>query len=340
MSITYTEKYGPRPIIGIYSNNPELITDTNNLWSVQHLGPMDPEFYALCQVDPTNLARHLVRVHDRQIDAEFGHVIYVSNETPIDLSYLASWIDLRHTTFIESNYKFAVYRRDTNYSITTVDFDQHPDSAHLITRSGDSKIGVIFIDCWPINFEWQHTHKDFNFYKNMIEILDQYSIDTYVFHTSFLSLDMITPEITRYIQQLVKNSSNQSEIENGFQELLFFSGDEQLAPELNQLAQHPKSVLIPGMNGFKKLMNHTGICKWIVVGMHWGICTHEKALGFNNLKKIKDQNPRMEIYSIPQCTARWIPNSGPDRVARLCNKSDYDNDTLRWTYHGDVAQLL
>jgi hypothetical protein len=339
MSITYTEKYGPRPVIGIYSNNPELITDTNNLWSIQHLGPMNTEFYALVKADPINLTRHLVRVHDRNIDTEFGHVIYMFNETPIDLSYLANWIDLKHTTFIESNYNFAVYRRDNEYSVTTVDFDQYPESAHLITRSGDNRAGVIFIDCWPIDFKWQHTSEDFDFYKNMLEILDQYPVDTYAFHTSFLSLDIITPETIRYIQQLVKNSTNQLDIESGFRELLEFSGDEQLAPELTQLAQHPKAVLIPSLDGFKKLMYRTGICKWIVVGMHWGICTHQKALGFDNLKKIKEQNPQIEIYSIPQCTARWISNSGSNRVARLCNKSDYDNDSLKWEYFGNIARL-
>jgi hypothetical protein len=336
---TYVERYGPRPLIGIYSNYPELVTDTDNLWTVQHLGPLDSEFCAYIQADPVNLLRRVVRGHDRGADKDFGHILYMVGSSPVDLSYIANWVDLEHTTFVESNYNFAVYRRDEIYDVKIIDFAEHPDTTNLITRQPNSRLGVIFIDCWPIDFEWQHVRKDFDFYKNMLKILNQYKIDTYVFHTSFLSLDLITPDIARYIQQLVKNNTNSENLENGFKELLEFKGDEQIAPELIKLTQDPRSVLIPGVHGFKKLMQHTNVDQWIVVGMHWGICTHEKALGFYNLKKIKDQNPGMKIYSIPECTARWISNSDSNRVARLCNKSDYDNDLLEWIYYGNIAQL-
>jgi hypothetical protein len=338
MSTTYNERYGSRPLIGVYSNHPELVTDTNNLWTVQHLGPLDPEFCALTQENPVNLLRHVIRMHDRRIDKEFGHILYTVGSNPVDLSHIANWIDLDHTTFVESNYNFAVYRRDESYNVKTIDFDGYPNTTNLITRQTNPRLGVIFIDCWPIDFDWQHDSKDFNFYNHMLESLNQYTIDAYVFHTSFLSLDIITPEIAKYIQQLVKNNTDK-DLHDGFKELLEFAGDEQLAPELAKLAQDPKSVLIPGLHGFKKLMQRENIDQWIVVGMHWGICTHEKALGFYNLKKIKEQNPSMKIYSIPECTAQWVSNSGSNRVARLCNKSDYDNDSLEWTYYGNIAQL-
>jgi hypothetical protein len=97
--------------------------------------------------------------------------------------------------------------------------------------------------------------------------------------------------------------------------------------------------LIPSLTGFEKLRIRTGINKWIVVGMHWGICTHNRALGFNDLKKVQDQNTHMEIYSIPQCTACWVSNSGSNRVARLCDKQDYDADSLEWEYFGSIARL-
>jgi hypothetical protein len=339
MSTTYNERYGPRPSIGVYSNHPELVTDTNNLWTVQHLGSLDPEFYALIQADPKNLLRRVVRMHDKGIDKEFGHIMVMIGSNPVDLSYVANWIDLEHTTFVESKYNFAVYRRDKIYNVKTIDFDGYPETTNLITRQSNPRLGVIFIDCWPIDFDWQHVRKDFDFYKNMLEILNQYSIDAYVFHTSFLSLDVITPDITRYIQQLVANNTDTTDLQDGFKELLEFTGDEQLAPELAKLAQDPKSVLIPGVHGFKKLMQREKIDQWIVVGMHWGICTHEKALGFYNLKKIKEQNPGMKIYSIPECTAQWVSNFDSNRVARLCNKSDYDNDSLEWDYYGNIAQL-
>lgn len=340
MSGNYVERYGRRPLIGVYSDHPELITDSDNLWTIQHLGPLNPELVALINADPVNLSRHMARCHDRRIDKEFGHVLYKVSPDSIDLSYLSNWIDLDHTTFVESNYNFAVYRRDTEYSVKTIDLSKYPDTCNLLIRSGSEKIGVIFIDCWPIDFTWQHSHDGFNFYHHMLDTLSQYKIDSYVFHTSFLSLDIITPEITKYIQQLVKHASSQHDINNGFRELIEFSGDEQLAPELSLLVQNAKSVLIPSINGFKKLIQRTGINQWIVVGMHWGICTHSKPLGFTNLKKIRDQNPQMKIYSIPQCTAQWISNSESSRVARLCNKSDYDNDIFKWEYLGNIARLL
>ena len=344
MNLDYARRYGKKPVIGVYTNGPENITDSADLWTIKYLGPLDSELTAVTTIEPNYLVRQVVRVHDRNLHPEYDHILYVINSESVDLTYLANWLDLESTTFIEKNYKFALYRRDLNYQIKTIDFGDFntltntSSSSFLKNLSGDS-VGVIFIDCWPVDFVWQHSHDAFNFYQHMLNKLSQYKIDSYVFHTSFMSLDVITPEIANYIR-LVAQQTNTQLMQNGIKELINSTGDERLASELQSLTMDPKSVFIPGLHGFDAWRQHTGINQWLVVGMHWGICTHEKPLGFYNLKKIKDQNPLMKVFSLPECTARWIVNSNGQRIARLCNKSDYDNDSLEWSYYGDIAQLM
>jgi len=342
MSGNYIERYGRRPLIGIYSDHPELITDSDNLWTIQHLGPLNPEFVALVKADSMNLVRHMARCHDRQIDKEFGHVLYMFSPEAIDLSYISSWIDLDHTTFIESNYKFGVYRRDTNYSVKTINLTEHPDSCTLLIRTGCEKIGVIFIDCWPIDFTWQHSDKNFNFYQNMINVLKKFNIDSYVFHTSFLNLDVVTPDVVNYVHNFVSNLRPTGDQYLATKHLLDFSGTERLTPELNDILFNKKSVLIPTLDGFEYWAQTTDITHWIVVGMHWNICLHHRNLGFLNLQKLKTQNPLLNFYSIPQCSVRWVTNGqghSTNRIARLCEKSDYDNDIIDWLYTGNIAKM-
>jgi hypothetical protein len=198
--------------------------------------------------------------------------------------------------------------------------------------------GVIFIDCWDqggIGWLDQGGAKD-NFYINMLDTLSQYRIDCYVFHSTFLSLDYITPEVARYFQELVAQAKYPFEYVRDF---VAATGGEKLSRHLLPLASNPKSIFIPSILGFNEYTQRRDIRNWIVVGGHWPICTHTKPLGFNNLMK----NLYYNIYSIPSCTVKWYKNSiyiredgseemipGGEQIATVCTDADYETDTLGW----------
>jgi hypothetical protein len=197
------------------------------------------------------------------------------------------------------------------------------------------KTGVIFIDCWQQNWQWQNsTPPKFDFYLNMIEELKRYDIDYYAFHTSFLSLGYITQDVLHYFRKFVELKFEEQDRRQGIQDLLDATGTERLSQHLLPLAQSDKSIFIPSYNGFVQFCEDTNVGQWIVVGAHWPICTHEKALGFNNLLKYKQQRPHLHFYSIPSCTARWV-HTEAEQVATVLTDADYQNDTLNWRSVGE-----
>jgi hypothetical protein len=339
MSATYVERYGQRPLIGIYTDHPETIIDTDNQWTIQWLGPLSQETQNWISRNPNGFERHAAKVHDRLMDKEFGHVLYKLTSNIVDLSYISNWIDLEHTTYLDCRNTFALYRRDNNYKIKIVNVDELVPSSGLLTRLTGKKLGVIFIDCWPIDFSWQHTVQNFDFYQSMIDRLKQFNVDSYVFHTSFINLNIITPDIVRYIKHFVSDNSNVELQEKNITDLLDFAGNEQLAPQLENFLFDQRSVLIPSFSAFENWVQRQQINDWIVVGMHWNLCTHNKPLGFFNLKKLKDKDPNINIYSLPDCTVTWVINDNGVQVARLCNSEDYKNDSIKWNYLENIAVM-
>lgn len=219
----------------------------------------------------------------------------------------------------------------------------HDVSTFINNRLRKRKLGVIFIDCWSINFEIAHPDApNFNFYQHMIDHLSQFNIDSYVFATSFVSLEYITPDVVNYIKTFVSNNSNTllPQQQKALNDLMLDSGGEKLAMELQSLYTDPRALYIPTMSGLIDWSQKSGINDWLVVGMHWGVCTHLKELGFANLLSYKKTNPDFfNIYSLPECTLRWT-DPVPHRRARLCNKRDYDKDYLNWHWENGIAELL
>lgn len=339
MSITYAERYGPRPLIGIYTDHPETIIDSKNQWTIQWLGSLSQENRNWILSSPNGLERYVVRSHDRMIDKEFGHVLYKLTPDALDLSHISNWIDLEHTSYVDCSNEFALYRRSDEYKLKIIDITGPVPSSGLLTRLTGKRLGVIFIDCWPVDFSWQHTEKNFDFYQSMIDRLDQFNVDSYVFHTSFINLNIVTPDIVRYIKHFVSSESNVGLAEKNIKDLLDFVGNEQLDPQLENFLFDQRSVLIPSLSAFENWAQRQQINDWIVVGMHWGLCTHTKPLGFLNLKKLKDKNPNFNIYSLPDCTATWVTNDNGVQVARLCNSDDYSNDSIEWNYLENIAVM-
>ena len=49
------------------------------------------------------------------------HVLYVVDPRPIELGELLVWMDMEHNTYIESTWKFLLYRKADCYKNTFVD---------------------------------------------------------------------------------------------------------------------------------------------------------------------------------------------------------------------------
>ena len=194
-----------------------------------------------------------------------------------------------------------------------------------------NRLGVIFIDCWEQNWQWANPGQPHNnFYLNMLDTLSAYNVDSYVFHTSFLSLNYVTQDVVNYFKEFVVNQHTELDQRQGIQDLAEATGTERLAPELHVLAGHRKSIFITTFAGFDQWRQTSLITDWIVVGAHWPICTHTKPLGFNNLSEYKRQHPHLRFYSIPSCTAKWVHTEN-EQVATVLTNQDYlDDTTCNW----------
>lgn len=101
-----------KPCLKIYTDWPELISDSAGVWDYQVVG------------DIKNLSHHIflpghlekLAKNEHESTETRQHVLYVKNPRAIDLSEFLIWVDLEHTTFIDQNWDFVLYRRDHTYN--------------------------------------------------------------------------------------------------------------------------------------------------------------------------------------------------------------------------------
>ena len=213
-----------------------------------------------------------------------------------------------------------------------------------------NKTCVIFIDCWEQfnHLSWIGLAPGTNFYDNMIKTLAKFDFDQYIFHTSFLSLDIITQDVVHYFKSQVAQSTTLAEQHQNVQDYVSMLGTEKLCIQLHELANGSNSMFIPTIRGLEEYIRQTGLYKLVIVGSTWPLCTHTKNLGFNYLVKMIRENSYLRVYSIPTCTAAWHQNSdiidensisisipGREQILRVCTDDDYVNNTLSWKKVGD-----
>lgn len=167
--------------------------------------------------------------------------------------------------------------------------------------------GVIFIDCWESNIclEWIYNNGRIpveNFYQRMITKLWEFNLHSFVF------------------------------LDSDFEA-------QALANDLKGWEQQPWSTHLDSLIGFEKHLERTGIKHWIVVGGHWKFCTHDKPLGFLNLLKLKQQDPSLHFYSLPDSTAKFIKNDNECSILSTCTQQDYLDDSLNWDYTNNIVEL-
>lgn len=192
--------------------------------------------------------------------------------------------------------------------------------------------GVIFIDCWEFDWQWQAPMR---FYQGIKQHLARLPIKSKVFHTTCLKLDSLKLDVINYFREFVEKHPKQAD---NFKSLLDNAGDQTLDPELWELVDW-QSIFIPTASTFEEHVVKSGIQHWIVVGSHWGICVHTKPLGLNNLWYFKRKHPKIDFYTIPGCVARW-KWSMKEQVAIPTTWQDLHDDSLMWSkYQSGLARL-
>lgn len=106
----WQHRYG-KPRLEIYTDWPELLTDSNSIWDYQIVGDIKSLSHHIFL--PGHLERLATNEHGSAETRD--HVLYVKTPRAIDLSELLIWVDLEHTTFIEQAWDFVLYRRDPVY---------------------------------------------------------------------------------------------------------------------------------------------------------------------------------------------------------------------------------
>jgi hypothetical protein len=114
---TWQELY-PAPQLKIYTDWPDLITDSLNIWNYQIVGNIAQFSHQL--YNPGHLER-LARTQHEEHSGN-SHVLFIKQPRLIDLSEFLIWVDNEHTTFINQDWDFLLYRRDTEYKTKMISF--------------------------------------------------------------------------------------------------------------------------------------------------------------------------------------------------------------------------
>jgi hypothetical protein len=107
-----------QPNLEIYTDWPELISDSVSMWNYQISGSFSQLGHKMLY--PGHLEKLAKNEHESTETRKY--VLYVKNPVKIDLSEFLLWIDLNHTTFVDQDWNFVLYRRDSCYNLKTISF--------------------------------------------------------------------------------------------------------------------------------------------------------------------------------------------------------------------------
>jgi hypothetical protein len=119
--LLWRSRYQSRPTLHVYTDWPESMSDVNSVWNVVHAGPSTPiiELIQGFGNRPAILEKPCLELHsDPSYTTE--HTLYIVDDKKIDVGDFLPWIDINHTTFIDENWKFIMYRKDQVYKNTFV----------------------------------------------------------------------------------------------------------------------------------------------------------------------------------------------------------------------------
>lgn len=288
----------PKWAIAVFTAWPELINNAYNCCELKFQDSVASRLTATFGSSTVSqaLARYVARVHDRRLHSEFEYCLFINQPVLLEIADLLPWIDSEHTTYMGWDQNFILYRRGRIWKAKDIDIASYPAPA-----------GIIFIDCWQhiSNSKWLNCSYDFDFYKQIKQILPRYNLRSLVFHTNLID-DFI------------------------------------LSTELQIWHDQANAVDIMSPAGFQHHYQKTNLQNWIVVGAHWQNCMHERPLGFKSLLELKQQDSQLRIFSHMDCTVKFAPDNieflNP-QVSTL-TELDYKNDSLIWATNGKLSELL
>jgi hypothetical protein len=120
--LSWRNRYLPNPTISIYTNWPELIEDSSGVWDIQFSGDITNIKKTIFL--PGHIERAIREVHENQSSAS-SHIMHVVDPVKIDLGELLFWMDTEHTTYIDKNFSYIVYRQDIDYKTTFVSVSEN-----------------------------------------------------------------------------------------------------------------------------------------------------------------------------------------------------------------------
>jgi len=120
--MVWRSQYPTNPKIKIYTNWPDQIHNYFKVWDIveivssQHIID-DIQGFGNRPGRLENMAREEYRNPRETVD----HVLYVVDPRPIELGELLIWVDFEHNLYIESNWKFLLYRKEIFYNLMFID---------------------------------------------------------------------------------------------------------------------------------------------------------------------------------------------------------------------------
>jgi len=118
---SWRKQYPSRPTLHVYTDWPESISDANSVWNIVHAGPSRPVIELIQGFGnrPAVLEKPCRQLH--QDDSyNIAHTLYVIDDRKLDVGDFLLWMDLDHTTFVDENWKFIMYRKDQEFLSTFV----------------------------------------------------------------------------------------------------------------------------------------------------------------------------------------------------------------------------
>ena len=118
----WRRQYPTNPKIKIYTNWPKQIRNHFGIWDIVEIVPGQDV------IDDIQGFGGRVGRLERWATDEYNnpresvdHVLYVIDPRPIELGDLLMWMDTTHSTYIESSWKFLLYRKSEVYKNTYID---------------------------------------------------------------------------------------------------------------------------------------------------------------------------------------------------------------------------
>lgn len=111
--VAWKKQYGPKPTLYVFSSRPDLIYDSQQVWG--DIVPIKNEQYTSNDIVSEKIYEsQLFHAHNMR---KFGntHMLYIADPRPLDVSEFLFWVDLKYSSYIDVNWKYAFIRPDQQY---------------------------------------------------------------------------------------------------------------------------------------------------------------------------------------------------------------------------------